>query len=189
METDDAVYARACREGDANAFGALYDRYIERIYSFVYYKTFSKEIAEDIVSTVFLKAYERLGSFDTRRGNFSQWIYSIARNAVVDHYRTRKVHADVEDIFDLGENERTEEKIDARDLLEKIEKHVRTLKPREREVVLLRVWEGRSYDEIAEMVGGTPASVKMVFSRAIRDIRAKFGASATLVFLTSRFFN
>lgn len=181
MDTSDATYVTEIQKGSQKAFGALYDRYIERIYRFVYFKTFDKDVAEDIVSTVFLKAYERIGTYDVKRGAFSQWIYGIARNAVIDHYRTQKQHIDIEDIFDIGEHERTEEKIDARELLVKVEKYLTTLNPRQREIVTLRLWEELSYREIAEIVGGTEDAAKVMFSRTIRELRDKLGPTAAVV--------
>lgn len=183
MEQTDEALLVACQKGDREAFGELYDRYVERIYRFVYAKTFSKEVAEDIVSSVFMRAFERASGFDSEKGRVSQWLYGIARNAVIDHYRTRRVHKDIDDIYDLGEHERTEEKIDARDLLVRIEEYVRDLSPRQREIVFLRVWEERSYEEIAAIVGGSSGAVKMMFSRTIRDVRARFKESPVVALL------
>lgn len=180
-DTQDSDCIARFTSGDATAFGELYDRYAERIYRFVYYKVFNKEMAEDIVSDVFFKALEKIGSYNTQKGPFSAWLYRIARNTVIDKYRTKKPTVDIEDFFDLGEHERTEEKIDARDALEKISSYMASLTPVQREIVTLRVWEELSYKEIADIVGGTEGSVKMAFSRTIRDIRAKFGPFAPLV--------
>lgn len=180
---DDSVFARASGAGDATAFGVLYDRYAERIYRFIYYKTFSKEVAEDLVSEVFLKAFEKINSYTEEKGTFSAWIYRIARNAVIDHYRTRKSSIPVEDIFDLGTDDRTPEALDAVASLKKVEEYLATLTPRQREIITLRVWEERSYREIAEIVGGTEDSVKMMFSRSIRELRTACGPLAlTLLF-------
>jgi RNA polymerase sigma-70 factor, ECF subfamily len=181
---EDLTYALKCQEGDQEAFGVLYDRYAEKIYRFVYYKTFDRVAAEDITASVFLKGFEKIRSFDTKRGNFSQWLYGIARNAVIDYYRSRKVHEDVEDIFDLGESDRTEEKIDARELLAKVEQYLETLSPRQREIVVLRVWEELSYKEIAAIVGGSEDSTKMMFSRMIRELREKLGPAAAILLLS-----
>ncbi len=178
MEVSDITYVLKCQRGDREAFGVLYDRYAEKIYRFVYFKVLNKDITEDIVSAVFMKAYEKIASFNAQKGNFSQWIYSIARNSVIDHYRTARKNIDIEDIFDLGEDERTEVKIDARNLLKKVEKYLTKLNPRQREIVTLRVWEELSYREIAEIVGGSEDSVKVMFSRTIRELRSKLGPEA-----------
>ncbi len=189
MDRSDTALAVACQRGEKDAFGVLYDRYIERIYRFVYYKTFNKDVAEDITSAIFLKAFERISGFNASRGQFAQWIYGIARNAVIDHYRTTKPTKDIEDIFDLGTDERTEAKLDAVRTLENVEKYLKTLNPRQREIVTLRVWDERSYREIAEIVGGTEDAVKVMFSRTIRDLRQKLGPGAlvALVLLGARY--
>lgn len=177
---DDHLYTMKCQAGETEAFGVLYDRYIERIYRFVFYKTFSKEIAEDITSDVFVKALEKIHSYSPERGTFSSWLYRVARNSVIDHYRTRKTTLPFEEEFDAPMNDRTEEKLDASETLAQISKYLKTLTPRQQEIVTLRIWEERSYREIADIVGGTEDSVKMAFSRSIRDVREKYGPLAVI---------
>jgi RNA polymerase sigma-70 factor (ECF subfamily) len=130
---------------------------------------------------VFHKAYTRLDSFDVSKGNFSQWIYRIARNAVIDHYRTQKKTVPIEDVFDLGEDDRTIEEHDALITLEKVRSFMETLKPHQREIITLRIWEELSYREIAELTGGTEDSAKMAFSRAMKELREKCGPLALLM--------
>ncbi len=182
--TDDALVL-AAKRGEGVAFGVLYDRYFDKIYRFVYYKTFVKETAEDIVSDVFHKAYERLASFDPKKGNFSQWIYRIARNAVIDHYRTQKKTVDIEDVFDIGEEDRTVAEHDVLLTMAHVRTYLEKLTPRQREIITLRVWEEKSYKEIAEIVEGTEDSVKMAFSRAMKDLREKCGPLAPILLLTA----
>lgn len=187
MEMSDNDIIALYKAGNKEAFTNLYERYIQRIYRFVFYKTWSNDVTEDIVSAAFIKAYERIGTFDETKGSFSQWLYAIARNTVIDHYRTTKNHDNIDDLFSLGESDRTEEKLDAKESLRKIEVHIAKLNPRQREIVVLRVWEELSYKEIADIVGGSEDSVKMMFSRTIREIRDKYGtlAPAALVYLLS----
>ncbi len=182
MDTrEDSVLAQAFHSGEQAAFGALYDRYFEKIYRFIYYKTFSKENAEDITSDVFHKAYERFHTFDSSKGTFSQWIYRIARNAVIDHYRTVKKTVPIEDAFDLGEEDRTIEEHDALIALGRVREFMETLTPRQREIITLRVWEELSYKEIAERLETTEDAAKMAFSRAMKELREKCGQMAVLV--------
>ncbi len=182
MDTlDDSTLVTESLAGKAEAFGTLYDRYIPRIYRFIYFKTFVKETAEDITSDVFHKAYIKLDSFDNTKGTFSQWIYRIARNAVIDHYRTQKKTIPIEDVFDLGEDDRTIEEHDALLTLERVRTFMETLKPHQRELITLRIWEDRSYREIAELIGGTEDSVKMAFSRTLKELREKCGPLALLI--------
>jgi len=182
-EVSDNTYVEKFRLGESAAFGFLYDRYAERIYRFVYYKTFNKEMAEDIVSDVFYKALERINSYDPEKGVFSAWLYRIARNTVIDKYRTKKTTVDIDDIFDLGEDTRLEEKLDAEATLKKVSKYLEKLNAKQREIVTLRVWEELSYKEIADIVGSTENAVKMAFSRTIREVRENFGPLAVLLLI------
>lgn len=174
---NEQTYVRKVQSGDSAGFGVLYDFYIDKIYRFIYYKTFSKESAEDLTSEVFTKAFEKIHSYDNAKGPFGAWLYRIARNAVIDHYRTRKAHVPIDDMFDIASDDRTIEQKDAVMALEKVSEYLKTLTPKQREIITLRIWEERSYREIAEIVGGTEASVKMAFSRSIRDVREHCGTS------------
>lgn len=182
MENEADIVARA-QTGDSEAFGLLYDHYLDPIYRFIYYKVFSRELAEDLTSDVFLKALRRLSSYNSERGRFNSWLYQIARNSVVDYYRTKKENIPIDDVFDLGHDERTPEQLDALAGLVKVEEYLRTLPVRQREIITLRIWEGKSFDEIAELLGGTEGSAKMAFSRSIRLLREVCGESALSLLL------
>ena len=181
---DDQQLAERCGRGENDAFGILYDRYIGKIYRFIYYKTFVKETAEDITSDVFHKAFERIHSFNSTKGTFSAWMYRIARNSVIDHYRTQKQNIPIDDVFDLHTENRTVEEHDAITTLARVEEYMKTLPSRQREIITLRLWEELSYKQIAEIIGGTEDSTKMAFSRAIRELREQCGPFAILVLLT-----
>lgn len=183
MQDQDVISVQKCVAGGREAFGELYDRYINKIYRFVYYKVFDKEAVEDIVSDVFYKALERIGSYDASKGPFSAWLYRVARNTVIDYYRTKHEMVDIEDFFDVGVSDRTLERIDADIMLTKVGEYLKTLSPKQREIVTLRVWGEMSYREIAEIVGGSEDGAKMAFSRAVKDIREQCGPFALIILL------
>ncbi len=161
----------SCQEGNKEDFGRLYDAYARKIYDFIYYKTHHKETAEDLAGRVFLKALEKIDTFNCEKGFFSAWIYRIARNSVIDFYRTKKGDIGIDDVWDLAGNDNIERDIDARQKLEKVERYLKKLKSEQREIIMLRVWQGMSYKEIAEITDKSEASCKMMFSRSINDLR------------------
>ncbi len=182
MENEADIVLRA-QAGDSEAVGLIYDHYLDPIYRFIYYKVFSREVAEDLTSDTFFKALRQIGSYHAGRGRFNSWLYRIARNTVVDYYRTKKETVPIDDIFDLGQDDRTPEQIDTLASLARVEEYLKTLPARQREIITLRVWEGKSFAEIADLLDGTEASMKMAFSRSIRELRKVCGDSAPLMLL------
>jgi RNA polymerase sigma-70 factor (ECF subfamily) len=164
-------------------FGGIYDKYVRRIYNFIYYKTHHKETAEDLTSQTFAKALNKLSDFNGERGSFSSWLYAIARNNVIDFYRTRKSNINVEDVWDLADDTDIERDIEAAQKLQKVKKYLKALKPEQREIVLLRVWGDHSYREIAEVMGKTENNCKVLFSRTMKKLREDMPISAFLSLL------
>lgn len=168
---------------DSKAFAREYDAHARRIYAFLYYRTLHRETAEDLTAQVFLKALERLESFNPSKGTFTAWIYAIARNALTDHFRARRDTVDIDDVWDLQNDDDVEADAERRLLFENVRPHLQALEPHQRELLLLRLWDGLSYAEIAEITGRTEAASKMAFSRAIAKLRKNVPALALLLLL------
>ncbi len=183
MSYDESEIISACKAGDTRRFSELYDQYIEKIYRFIYYKTHHKEIAEDITSVTFMKALERLDTFDPAKAKFSTWLYQIARNTVIDHYRSHKTTSAIEDAWDLEDKTDTIRDVDLGMTLESVQKYMKVLKPAQRDIIILRIWQELSYEEIAAIIGSTEAASKMQFSRAIRALRETMPPAAFLALI------
>lgn len=163
----------AWKKGDKEAFRELYDAYVKKVYSFVYYKVLHREQAEDVTSETFLKALSKINSFDVEKGSLLTWLYTIARNTVIDHARVKKETVDLEVAFDLGKEDGLDESVDAKEHVAKVQKYLSTLHEEQREIIIMRVWNDLSYKEIAEILGKSEASCKMMFSRAIGKLRSE----------------
>ena len=159
--------------GETARFGGLYDAYVRPIYDFLYYKTHHKETAEDLTAETFFKALNNIQQFDTSR-SFRSWLYAIAHNAVRDHYRAARPTADIEDVWDLAEDDTMVRDAETRRTLAEVQKHLSALSPIQRDILILRLWQDLSYKEIAEIVGKSEANSKMIYSRAIAALRAAF---------------
>jgi len=161
----------AAKDRNAEAFGSLYDAYIKKIYNFVYYKTLNRENAEDITSAVFIKAWEKLPQF--KEGSFAAWLYTIARNAVIDHYRREKPTVDIEDCWDLTDGADFLANIDRGLNIEKIREAMSELKAQDREILIMRFWQELSFQEIAEQLGKKEGAIKMACGRALKTLKTK----------------
>ena len=160
-----------CQAGNMDSFVLLYDIYVEKIYRFIYFRTLHRELAEDITSQAFVKAYEKIDSFDSSRGNFQSWIYQIARNLLIDEYRRRKPTENIDAHENLRSNtdlqEETQKQLDK----EKLHKILAELPNESQELVTMRLWDELPYSEIAAITGKTEGSLKMQFSRIVTKLQ------------------
>lgn len=180
---DEHQIIKECQSGKLEKFGLLYDSYAKKIYDFIYYRMLHKEIAQDLTSQTFLKAIGGIGSFDPDKGQFSSWLYQIARNSVIDHYRARRSEIDIESVWDLSSDENPQISAVNQELMEKLKKYLSALKPEHRQIIIMRVWDGMSYREISQVLGKSEESCKMMFSRVIGKIREEKGLLISLIVL------
>jgi len=169
----DREYIDRFQQWDFEAFGALYDKYIDQIFAFVYRKTSDRQVAEDICSNVWMKALKSLEFFgNDDNAYFKAWIYCIANNTIIDYYRTRKETVDAQEIELCGISDDFAAHIDAKNKLKSVMKYINELKPVEKEICVLRIWDDLSYKEIAKIIGKTEGTCKKVFSRSLAKIKA-----------------
>ena len=172
MPANEAQLIAAWKDGGEGAFAALYDLYARKIYDYLYYRTHHRETAEDLASTTFLKALESGSRFDPEKGGFGPWIYRIARNTLIDHYRSAKPSSDIEDVWDaLKSGEDVARDAETRERLRAVEARLQDLPSGQREILLLRLWDGLSHAEIAAITGKSEAASKMAFSRGLSNLR------------------
>ena len=173
MEKRDGDIYERLQQGDSLAVGDLYDRYEGLIYRYLYARTFRHEVAEDLCSKTFMKAIEALHRFELRGQGFAPWLYSIARNALLDFMRKNKAaQPGMEAIERLASDEDVPGAYERTEQAEEIRRAVETLAAPKREIVLLRVWEELSYDDIAVVVGKSAAHCRMIYHRSMKELRS-----------------
>jgi len=144
--TNERQLVLQAQDGNSEAFGQLYDAYMERIYRFVYFRVEDQQTAEDITSQVFLKAWSNLDRFQFSRTPYLAWLYTIAHNAVIDHYRTRKVTTALDDVqlSQPDHSEVVENDIDMDAEMQSVKTALQTLTDDQQKVLTLKFIEGMS---------------------------------------------
>ncbi|MDO8499706.1 MAG: sigma-70 family RNA polymerase sigma factor [bacterium] len=169
---------------DPEAFAKLYDEYVKRIYTFVYFKVSNHEEAEDITSEVFLKAWHYLSEKKEVK-SFGGLVYRMARNCVIDLYRSRSikpefltVNPEQTEELDFGDGGRwyadLSDKIETQAVLAGLKK----LKQEYQEVITLRYVNELEIDEIAVIVGKGQVAVRVTLHRALKKLKGILSASS-----------
>ncbi|MGZ6316535.1 MAG: RNA polymerase sigma factor [Anaerolineales bacterium] len=160
------------QQGDADAFARLYDHYADPIYRYVYFRVADSHLAEDITSQIFIKMWQKLPSYRVGEASISAWLYRIAHNAVVDHYRTRRTVVSLEDLQsgEVGREDDTEENLEQHMQMEQLRRALQELTEGQREVLILRFIEGLSVREIARQLGKRQGAVRALKMRGLREL-------------------
>jgi RNA polymerase sigma-70 factor, ECF subfamily len=182
MTIDDAAIERLVADaqgGDAWAFGMLFDHYHAAIYRFIASRVHRPTDAEDLTQLVFVKALEALPRYEARGVPFGGWLFRLARNAVIDHVRTRHEHADLESVGDRPDADAGPEEISAvRQELAAVAAALESLTDEQREAIELRFFAGLSAREAAVAMGKQEGTVRGLQFRGIAAIRRHLGVDA-----------
>lgn len=172
--SEDKLIKKA-KNGEKQAFGELYDDHIDQIYRFIYLRVSKKSDAEDITQKVFLKAWTSIESYEIRdKVPFSSWLYRIAKNTIIDYYRTDKNHPGIEDIPDheLGEAPHDHEKtVDDEIKVKQIKESLNELTENQQNVIIMKFIEELENEEIAEILDKTEVAVRVTQHRALKKLK------------------
>ncbi|MCL4467018.1 MAG: sigma-70 family RNA polymerase sigma factor [Chloroflexi bacterium] len=173
-----ALAARAAA-GDGEAFGRIYDLYLNGIYRYVYYRLGSARDAEDVTEQVFCKAWEAIGRFHPDGTPVVAWLLRIAHNAVIDHHRTRKDLAPLDEgVIDEASWADPVETATLCCTQGELREAILGLKPEQRQVILLRFIEGLDYAGVAATLGKSEGAVRVIQHRALAALRQALGMGA-----------
>ena len=155
-------------------FSQIYDQYIEKIYRFVYLKVDSKEVAEDITSKVFTKGWEAFKGQGEPIKNPGAFLYQVARNAVVDHYRAkgRDKSISVDLAPELVERaEDSQEKAILSADMDIIKRSIKRLKKEQQDIIIWHYLEDMSVDDIAGLLDRPAGTVRVMLHRSLKDLK------------------
>ncbi|MBW8010031.1 MAG: sigma-70 family RNA polymerase sigma factor [Chloroflexi bacterium] len=181
IPNDAEVLARAA-QGDQEAFGVLYDRYVGRIYNYIYYRTGNQHDAEDLTARVFFRAMRHIGNYRDRGLPISAWLYRIAHNLVANWHRdnSRRQELPLEDGFhSVYEGEHPESALLHTEEQQALLKLIGRLPEERQQLLILKFVEHMSNAEIGNIMGRTEGAVKSLYHRTLIALRDDINNDST----------
>jgi RNA polymerase sigma-70 factor (ECF subfamily) len=176
QEADDTELIALAAKGDREAFGALYERYVFRVFRHVYYLTNDSHTAEDLTAQTFLNALEAIHRYEVRGVPFLAWLLRIAYNLTVNYKKVRK-NGSTAPLPETVEVEGTiyspEASCEAKAEGERVWEGVRRLRGDQRQVIVMRFIDGLSYPDIAKVLGKSIGAVRVIQYRALCALRRR----------------
>ena len=171
-ESEDALVEQA--KVDREAFGLLYQRYVERIYSYIYYRVGNSHDAEDLTAVTFQRALDSVGRYENRGLPFSAWLYRIAHNAVANWHRSRSRRQ----FISLDEMIPTPDRPDQADHVaikneerDALLKALRRLPAERQQLLILKYTERLSNQEIGQVMDRSEGAIKSLYHRTLLALR------------------
>jgi RNA polymerase sigma-70 factor (ECF subfamily) len=171
---EEATLVRQAQSGDAEAFTRLYDGYVERIYRYVYFRVSDDTATEDLVSQVFLKAWQNLDRYKIGTAPFIAWLYTIARNLVIDHYRSKRELVPLEEAATLpADMQSPDDEAQLRFDLEAMRDALQSLSGDQKQVLILKYIAGLPNETIAKIMNKQEGTVRGLQMRGLQ-VLAKY---------------
>jgi RNA polymerase sigma-70 factor (ECF subfamily) len=167
----DALVDKA-KNGDAEAFGKIYDSHVNRVYRHIYYRVNSIVDAEDLTQQVFMKAWDAISRYKKTTSPFLAWLIRISNNLVVDFYRSYKTREYLE--YDNLADESAEAPVDmaeAHSNRELIYRAIPDLSNEQQQVIVMRFIDGFTYPEIAATLGKSEGAVRVILHRSLTKLK------------------
>ncbi len=163
--------ARTASAGNVQAFGELYDMYVDTIYARASFKVRSREDAEDLTEHVFVKALRGISTFDPRRGAFIAWLNTITDRLVIDYYRTHKETGVLDTDIPLVAPDDPAADVGRRLDAEEVHAAIRELPHEHQQVLMLRFIADKNVAEVAQEMGKQEGAIRTMQYRALQSLR------------------
>ncbi len=163
------------KNGDQDAFSQVYDQYVDHIYRYIFFKVSDQHLAEDLTSNTFLKCWEYIRDEQKMIDNIRAFLYRVARNLVIDHYRTRTDTTDLTTVAGLDDQQLPlpDELISISQDSKILIKDLAKLPDDYNDIITLRYIEEYSVKEISNLLGKTENNVRVTLHRAIQALKNK----------------
>lgn len=177
-EADEKDIILRAAQGDREAFSVLYERYVRRIYSYIYYRTGNVHDAEDLTERVFHRALHHIRNFRYQGLPFSAWLYRIAHNLVANWHRDnqRRQEVPIEGHLHLVmRGEHPESHLERNQEIERLIQAIQKLSPERQNLIVLKFVEQLSNEEIGKIMGRSEGAIKSLYHRTLISLRNELG--------------
>jgi len=172
IDTQELQRITNIHQGQTDDFSLLYEKHFQPLYNHIYYKTLNQQLTEDIVGDSFLKAFDKIGSFTiSDQGSFRARLYTIANHILFDEYKKKTPDWLDESIDYEDKDENITQHNNDRYISEEIMKYIDTLGESKKELLIMRIREGLSYEEIVEITGRSAVVLRKEFSTSIAQLK------------------
>jgi RNA polymerase sigma-70 factor, ECF subfamily len=169
--TDQELVAKTVA-GESAAYGCLYDRYVEQIYRFVYFRVSNRQDAEDLTEAVFLKTYESIQNKRRKIDQIKLWFYRTARNLVIDYYRTYKTSLHLDELGEFRADQVSlESHLVEEESQRRLKKAVEMLEPEQQMIIACRFVNRLSHEETSQVLGIKADNLRVLQHRALKKLR------------------
>jgi RNA polymerase sigma-70 factor (ECF subfamily) len=174
-QSEEQILALAA-SGDREAFGLLYEKYVTRIYNYIYFRTGNVSDAEDLTAKVFMRAMRHIRNYRDLGLPFSAWLYRIAHNLVANWHRDngRKKEIPLDDGFFTPFSKHPESEVVQGEEREKILRIIRKLPPERQQLIILKFVEQLSNAEIGQIMGKSEGAIKSLYHRTLISLRNEY---------------
>lgn len=173
MKTEAGEWIKPDEQDDNRYFDEVYREYFRRIYNYVFCRVNNYHDADDLCSEIFVKIYANLNHYHAEKAPLPVWIFRIARNTVIDHYRRGLRSATPLDVIpDLSDSRPgPDDRVAFCEMWQQLREALDSLSIREREIIALKFWSGFSNREVAQFLGISESNTGVILFRAMRRLR------------------
>lgn len=163
---------KQAKKGSKEAYGKLYNLNLKKIYRFIYYMVYDVKLTEDLTQDTFFKVWKSLSRYEERKGTFTSYLFTVARNLVIDWARRKKEsRLDPEVSDNIASDEDIEDQLVRKERQEQVQSALAKLDSLDRQIVMLRFFEELPTREIAEIVDKKDGAVRVSLHRALVKLK------------------
>ena len=174
MADEERIILKAV-EGDQQAFSAIFDLYYKPINRYFFFHGTDEKEAEDLTDAVFFKAWKSMQCFNVHKGTFKAWIYRIAHNTLIDHYRQQKDTVSIDAVYGIADTtSHAEERVIKDEEVQLLRHALDRLDERSRLVIVYRFIVGLDHRQTARLIGVSEGNVRIIQMRALKKMKGFF---------------